>query len=324
MPGRRIGAAAVLDPLRLPDPAPHPGDGGRRGQYLGLIHVVLVVLEPAHVVVKVDVGIFAELLQIGQHVVRRQIAVVRVGGHGLHGDGLQGLGDGRVDLPGGQRDGVDVLNGHRHGGVPLEGQAAGNHLIEHHAGGVQVGPGVDVAAPGLLRRDVVHRPQGLLGEGAVAPGGHPGDAEVGHLHAAVPQDHDVVGLDVPVDDPPAVGVAQGLDDLGDEVEGLPPVELVPLLLHVLLQGDAVDELHDDVLQVGGAAHIVDGHDVGVGEHGHGLGLLVEAAAQLRVLRQVLPQNLHRHLAVEPVVQGPEDPGHPAHADLLHNLVSVVE
>ena len=133
-----------------------------------------------------------------------------------------------------------------------------------------------------------------------------------------------MGLDVPVDDPPAVGVAQGLDDLGDKVEGLPPVELVPLLLHVLLQGDAVDELHDDVLQVGGAAHVVDGHDVGVGEHGHGLGLLVEAAAQLRVLRQVLPQNLHRHLAVEPVVQGPEDPGHSAHADLLHNLVSVVE
>ena len=35
-----------------------------------------------------------------------------------------------------------------------------------------------------------------------------GDAEVGHLHAAVPQHHDVLGLDVPVDDAPAVGVAE--------------------------------------------------------------------------------------------------------------------
>ena len=142
--------------------------------------------------------------------------------------------------------------------------------------------------------------------------------------AAVPQDHDVVGLDVPVDDPPAVGVAQGLDDLGDEVEGLPPVELVPLLLHVLLQGDPVDELHDDVLHVRGAAHVIDRHDVGVGEHGHRLGLLEEAAAQLGVLRQVVPQDLHRHLAVEAVVQAPEDPGHAAHAHLLQNFISVVE
>ena len=117
--------------------------------------------------------------------------------------------------------------------------------------------------PGLLRRDVVHRAQGLLGQGAVPPGGHPGDAEVGHLHTAVPEDHNVVGLDVPVDDPPAVGVAQRLDDLGDEVEGLPPVQLISLFLHILLQGDPVDQLHHDVLKVGGAAHVVHRHDIGV-------------------------------------------------------------
>ena len=82
------------------------------------------------------------------------------------------------------------------------------------------------------------------------------------------------------DDPPAVGVAQGLGDLGDKVEGLPPVQLVALLLHILLQGDAVDELHDNILQLGGAAHIIHRHNVGVGQHGDGLGLVVEAAAKL--------------------------------------------
>ena len=42
-----------------------------------------------------------------------------------------------------------------------------------------------------------------------------------------------MGLDVPVNDAPAVGVAQGLGDLGDEMQGLPPVELVPFFLHIL-------------------------------------------------------------------------------------------
>ena len=166
--------------------------------------------------------------------------------------------------------------------------------------------------------------QGLLGQGAVSAGGHPGDAEVGHLHAAVPQHHHVVGLDVPVDDAPAVGVAQGLYDLGDEVQGLPPVQLAPLLLHILLQGDPVDELHDDVLNVSGAADIIHRHDVGVRQHGHGLGLVVEAAAELGVLGQVLPQDLHRHQPVQPVAPGFIHLGHPAGADELQDLISVVE
>ena len=217
-----------------------------------------------------------------------------------------------------------MLDGHRHRGVPLKGQAAGEHLVENHAGGVQIAAGVDVAALGLLRRDVVDGAQGLLGEGAVGRVGEPGDAEVGHLHAPVPENHDVVGLDVPVDDAPAVGVAQGLDDLGDEMEGLPPVELVPLLLHVLLQGDAVDELHDDVLQVRGPAHIIHRHDVGVRQHGHRPGFIVEAAAELLVLGQVLPQDLDGHQTVEPVVPGLEHPGHAAQADLLQQLISTVE
>ena len=40
-----------------------------------------------------------------------------------------------------------------------------------------------------------------------------GDAEIGYFHRAVPQNHDVLGLDIPVDDAPAVGVFQGLGDL---------------------------------------------------------------------------------------------------------------
>ena len=275
-------------------------------------------------VVKVDAGVFAELLQIRQHGVGGDIPLVHVGGHGLHGDGLQGLGDLGVDLPGREGDGVDMLDGHRHRGVPLVGQATGDHLVEHHAGRVDVAAGVDVAAPGLLGGDIVDGAQGLLGQGGLGGGGEPGDAEVGHLQAAVPQHHDVVGLDVPVDDAPAVGVGEGLHDLGDEVEGLPPGQLAPLLLHVLLEGDAVQQLHDDVVQLRRVGHVVHRHDVGVGEHGHGLGLVVEAAAELGVLGQLLLEDLDGHQPVEPVIPALVHHGHAADADALQDLISVVE
>ena len=163
--------------------------------------------------------------------------------------------------------------------------------------------------------------------GGVGAVGEAGDAEVRHLHRPVPEDHDVLGLDVPVDDPPAVGVAEALhdlgDDLGDEVEGLRPVEAAPAL-HILLEGDAVDELHDDIVHIAAPGHVVHRHDVGVGQHGDGLGLVMEPAAELRVLRQVLLQHLDGHQAVEPVAPGLEYHRHAPGADDLQDLIAVIQ
>ena len=133
-----------------------------------------------------------------------------------------------------------------------------------------------------------------------------------------------MGLDVPVDDAPAVGVPQCLDDLGDKVECLPPVQLVPLFLYILLQGDTVDQFHHDVFQVGGAADVINGHDVWVGKHGYGLGLVVEAAAELRVLGQIFPKDLDGHQPVEPVTACLVHPGHAPGADDLQDLISIIE
>ena len=140
-----------------------------------------------------------------------------------------------------------MLDGHRNGGLSFKGQPSGEHLIKHHAGGIDVAAGVRPVAPCLLRRNIVDGAKGFLCQGL---GGirQTGDAEIGHLHAAVPQDHDVLGLDVPVDDATAVGVAEAPHDLGDEVQRLPPVQLAPLF-HILLEGDAVDQLHDDIFHI---------------------------------------------------------------------------
>ena len=215
-----------------------------------------------------------------------------------------------------------MLDGHGHGAVALEGQAAGEHLIQHHTGGVDVGAGVDTVAPRLLRGNIVHGAQRLLGQRL--PGvGQTRNAEIGHLHAAVPQHHDVLGLDIPVDDAPAVGVAQSAHDLGDEVQRLPPVH-APAALHVLLQGNAVDQLHDDILPVRVGGYVVDRHDVGVAQLGDRLGFVVEPAAEVGVVRQIAFQYFDGHKAVQPVAPCLIHVGHAAGADQLQYLVAIVQ
>ena len=48
------------------------------------------------------------------------------------------------------------------------------------------------------------------------------------------------------------------------------------------------QLHDDIVQLVGMAHVVHGDDIGVGEHGDGLRFVVEAAAELRVAGKLRP------------------------------------
>ena len=77
--------------------------------------------------------------------------------------------------------------------------------------------------------------------------GDAGDAKVHHPQLAVVQQHDVLGLDVPVDDAVAVGVVEGAEDLGDEVDGLPAGDLAAPLVEVLPEGHALHALHHDIL-----------------------------------------------------------------------------
>ena len=79
----------------------------------------------------------------------------------------------------------------------------------------------------------MHRANGLVGHGLGLALEEAGNAEVGHLDGAVLQEHDVLGLDVPVDDALLVGTLQGHEDLGGEVDSLLPADGA-LLLDILL------------------------------------------------------------------------------------------
>ena len=215
-----------------------------------------------------------------------------------------------------------MLDGHGNRGLSVIGRPPRHHFVHHNAQRVQVRPVVRVTALGLLRGNVVNAAQGFLGQG-VALIHHPGDAEVHDLHGAVFQHHHVMRLDVPVDNAPAVGVLQALGNLQGEMQGLLPVEDA-LFLHIFLQGNAVDELHDDVVRPVGGGNVIDLNDVRVAEHGHSLALRPEPAAELLIPGKFVFQNFNRNQSVQPMAASFINNGHAAGTDDLKNLVPTVQ
>ena len=114
-----------------------------------------------------------------------------------------------------------------------------------------------------------------------------------------------------------------LCDLRGEMQRFSPVEPT-LLLEVLLERNALDELHDDIIEVIRVRHVVHAHNVRVREHRDGLRLGMEPAAELLILRELLLQNLNGNEAVEAVASGLIHNGHAARPDDLENFISIVQ
>src|SRR5690606_12605387 len=111
------------------------------------------------------------------------VRLERVLGHRLEHDGVGPLGDLRVDVR--RRDRVlsDVLVGDGDGRVTRERRLAGQQLVEHATGGVDVAARVDALTAGLLGGQVLGGSDHLggLGHGGGGVGHRPGDAEVHDL-----------------------------------------------------------------------------------------------------------------------------------------------
>ena len=161
----------------------------------------------------------------------------------------------------------------------------------------------------------------------------PGDAcnaKVHHPQLAIIQQHDILGLDVPVDDAVAVGMLQRLEDLGDEMHRLPAGQFAPALVQVLAQGHAVHIFHYDVLQLVCDRYIVHFYDIGVIQKRNSLGLVLEPAHQIRVVHQLRAQHLDRydgalgHRAAGSHCHCFIDIGHTAGADHLLHLVQSIQ
>lgn len=209
------------------------------------------------------------------------------------------------------------------GGV---GRRAGEAFVERGAEAVDVVLCVDILrVADLLGAHVGRRADGGSGLGELGLGGGEvllGEAEVGELCVAAAVDHDVVGLDVAVDDLVLGGDDEGLRDVEDDAQcfgfGQGP------LAQALGEGAAGDVLEDDVVEARGLVEVGvhDGDDIGVADAGSELGFADEALRDFGAFAgHDGRQDLERHVDLQRGVGGEVDGAHAAGAELADDLTS---
>ena len=211
---------------------------------------------------------------------------------------------------------VDRLRGERAG----ERRPSREHLVEHHAQGVDIRAAIHVfRIVDLFRGDIGRRAQHhpLPGEAVLGVLQGSGDAEVHQLHLALAGEQDVARLDVAVDDLLVMGVFQGLAHLVHD-EGGRVVGEVALPPDQGIQRDAVNVLFHDVIGMAFLEVIVHLHDAVVLEVHHDARFALEPLDELAAAAQ--GELLQEHRAVQGgmprLVEGP----HAALGDLGDDLV----
>ena len=170
----------------------------------------------------------------------------------------------------------------------------------------------------------MHRTNGLVAHHLALGAREAGDAEVHDLDLTVSQQHDVLGLNVPVDHTLPVGMIQCVQNLLGEMHHLFPGEGLAPPGHVLLEGNAVDVFHHDVLELVGDRHVEHLHNARMIQNGDGLGFILEPVDQLRVFQKFFPQDLYCHHTLVFQVHTFINVGHAAHAHQFLQQVAAVQ
>jgi hypothetical protein len=266
-------------------------------------------------------GFAREAAQVGQQLAGALVPMLGLLGQHPVDDAGHAAGDVVADILQGTRRGVQVLDGDRQGRVAQVGRRAGQQMVAGGAEGVEVAAAIDGAAFDLLGAHVQRRAHGdahfreRLGVGAVDAG----EAEVGDLHLAAGAEHDVLGLDVAMDDARFGGFAEGGDDLAEHVEHDAGLERVLAFEH-FAQVLAADVLLGDEVDAAGAADFVDLDDVGVDEGGGGAGFLEEAGDVGGVAGERGLEDFEGDAAAERLLLGEIDLGHAAGAEAPQDAV----
>ena len=137
------------------------------------------------------------------------------------------------------------------------------------------------------------------------------------------------GLDVAVQDAPAVGVIEGRGGLVDPVDRMDPADRIDP--QRVGDGPAGQVLHDDERPRGlpagrvRLADVVDHHDVRMSRQTRGGARLAhEALRRVIVVGEALGQELDRHVAAQRLVAGAPHRRHAARRDVAQGLITFRE
>ena len=147
------------------------------------------------------------------------------------------------------------------------------------------------------------------------------EPEVHHLDDAVAPDHDVLRLDVAVDDAAAVRRGKRRGDLGADVHEFAHRQRAARG-ETLAQRHAVHELRRDEVDRARLPDLVDRDDVRMVERRGGARFLLEAAAEIGVVVQRRRQHFQRDVATEHGVGRAVDIAHPARPEVRDDLIAI--
>ena len=229
----------------------------------------------------------------------------------------------RIEIAGIARRLALVLDPDRERRVALERDSPGRHLVKDDAERVDVGAGVDRLALDLLRAHVFRGPDHDPRPGDALPLERAGDTEIHDVDAAALVDHDVLRLEVAVDDAVAVGLGQAPGDLQGDRHG-PAGRQLSDLADEALEVLAVDIFHGDVGRALRPADVEHAADILVDDRAGRLELVAETLDRLGVGGHFGPEELQGDLLVELGVVDLVDPAHAAAAELLDDLVAAGE
>ncbi len=156
-------------------------------------------------------------------------------------------------------------------GVATPRPLAGQRLVQDETQAVDVRGGGRRLALGLLRAEVVDRPERRAGDGTLGIGGQPGDPEVGDHRPPIAGEQDVARLDVAMDDPADVGDTECPGHVEADLCGLGRREATT---SAKARGEilALDQLHDQERLAVVGARLQAGDDVRVAQDGGRQGL----------------------------------------------------
>ena len=143
-------------------------------------------------------------------------------------------------------------------------------------------------------------------------------AEVENFGVLAFGDEDICGLDVAVDDASGVGRVERVGDFDAQRER--HLQFHRTSGDHVLEGHAVQELHDEESAAVVLADVVDGADVGMIQGGGRLGLAAETLQGLMILREIVGEEFQSDETAQTGVLGFVDDTHAATAELLHDPV----
>jgi hypothetical protein len=263
------------------------------------------------------------------HVSRARITVLRLLAETAETDALQSRVDTRENGRRARRIGLEVLEHDAEGRIGLERGLSGQRLEENDTHGVQVAAGVDLFAAGLLRRKVIRRSDDrpdareLFRARRAGVCGKLRDSEVadfdvlGRVALVVrpPEDDDVVGLQISMDNPELVRRGEGREGLTEDVHDARRLE-GRILAEDVVEAAAIQVLHHDVEQaVGLLPEVEHPHGVRVIDARCGHGFALESRDERRLEVELGMQNFDGHDLVETRLAGAIDGSHPPPAQI---------